>query len=120
MRIHEDFRAKFYVVVFHDNTIQILGEINQLICNERNDVSFQCPCSEEFNECRFKKLFQGGYIVRDDSLNNHHHKYKFNERKTHITLKECNDEDEGTYVWMCGRCNVNRQFDLKVHKISGD
>ena len=58
----------------------------------------------------------------DGVLNNHHDnhiRYKFNENKTLITLKECHEDDEGTYVWMCGRCNVNKQFHLEVQKVSG-
>ena len=90
----------------------ILADISSLKCNEGNNVGFECPCCpEEFNECRFKKLFQGGYIVRDGKLSSHHHRYQFNERKTHITLKECHEDDEGTYVWMC---NVNKEFRMEV------
>ena len=57
--------------------------------------------------------------MMDGVLRSHHHKYQFNGYKVHITLKECNEDDEGTYVWMCGRCNVNRQFYLEVQKVSG-
>ena len=59
------------------------------------------------------KLEQKRQIVRNGVLINDH-KYEFNEDKTHITLKECHEDDEGTYVWMCGGCNVNKQFHLEV------
>ena len=85
-----------------------------LHCFVGGDISFECPCVEELDSCGFKKHSQEGYIVRAGLLNSQHFKYELNEKRTHITLKECNEEDEGTYVWMCGRCNVNRQFHLEV------
>ena len=85
-----------------------------LHCFVGGDISFECPCAEELDFCSFKKLSQEGYIVRGGLLNSQHFKYELNERRTHITLKECHEEDEGTYVWMCGKCNVNRQFHLEV------
>lgn len=86
-----------------------------MICPAGYEVSFTCPCCpEEFDDCRFKKLFKGGYIVRDGALYNGDTKFKLSDDKTHITLKECIEDDEGTYVWMCGRCNVNMHFHLEV------
>ena len=61
---------------------------------------------------------QDGYIVPNGISSHHYRRYEFNEKKTHITLKECNEDDEGTYVWMCGRCNVNKQFHLKVLEVT--
>ena len=107
------------IVTLCDNLDHILVVTNSLICNEGYDVSFECPCPGELNECRFKKLFQGGYIVRNGILNAQLIKFEFNDKRTHITLKECHEEDEGTYIWMCGRCNVNKELHLEVQKVSG-
>ena len=88
-----------------------------LKCLAGDEVSFECPCCpEEFDDCRFKKLFKGGYIVRGGVLYKGEDRFKMNENKTGITLQECLEDDEGTYIWMCGRCNVNRNFHLEVHE----
>ena len=88
-----------------------------LKCSDGDEVSFECPCCpEEFDDCRFKKLFEGGYIVRDGEIYNGAHRFQMNENKTGITLQECREDDEGTYIWMCGRCNVNRNFHLEVQE----
>lgn len=95
-----------------------LGEANNK-CRKGGSVQFECPCCpEEFEQCRFKKLLQEGYIVKDGILRNQMNKYEVDEHKTQITLKSCDEEDGGVYVWICGKCNINKQFTLEVFEDS--
>ena len=86
-----------------------------LSCIAGGDFSFECPCCPtELDDCTFKKHGHDKYIARRGFLNLNT-KYEFNENKTHITLKRCDESDGGTYAWICGNCN-DKHFDLNVHK----
>lgn len=62
------------------------------------------------------KIGHDGYIVRNGLLSHHFERYELNDKKTHITLNECLEDDEGTYFWICSECNVNKRFQLQVPK----
>ena len=51
-------------------------------------------------------------IIRDSKLNDQFPRYEF--KGTQAILKECLDGDEGTYEWMCTKCNVIKLFQLEV------
>lgn len=82
-------------------------------CIVGDELSFECPCcSDELDDCRFKKHGDDGYIMRRGVLN-FNTKYSLN--MTHVTLKVCEESDDGSYVWMCESCSKEK-LDLKVQK----
>ena len=88
---------------------------DRLKCFIGDDITFASPCPEEVDSCTFKKQNQSHHIMRRGVLNPNS-KYTSDESKTHITLKGCNEDDEGTYVWMCGKSDVEKTFIVEINE----
>lgn len=89
-----------------------------LQCSEGDEVSFEIPCPDEFDGSRFKKFFEGEYIVSDGVLRDET-KYELDADMTHVTLKECHEDDEGIYIWLCDGHNYVKHFNLEIQRQSG-
>ena len=88
-----------------------------LNCSTGGEVTFESPCSDDFKTCTFKKLEQDGYIVRRGGVTVNDFKYKLEVTDYNvivITLNQCNEDDEGTYEWICGKCRALRK--LRVYR----
>ena len=42
-------------------------------------------------------------------------KYQYDEKRTHITLRDCNKDDEGKYAFKCWYCHGAVEYVLQVH-----
>ena len=61
----------------------------------------------------FKKLERDGYIVQRGGVTVNDFKYKL-DVTNEVTLNQCNEDDEGTYEWICGECRALRK--LKIYQ----
>ena len=94
--------------------------MTDLQCSEGSNVRFEIPCPDDFVNSRFKKFFEGDFIVSDGVLRDEGGtRYELDEDKTHITLKECNEDDEGIYIWLCSTNNEVKHFNLEIRRQSG-
>ena len=85
-----------------------------LKCRTGDEVTFGCPCCpEKLDSFTFEKI-EGDFIARNGALNNLHNKYELSENKTQVTLKMCNEDDKGSYIWKCD--NHEHFVDLTIIK----
>ena len=111
-----EFSIKEWTIIFTYLTyLLILGKINYIRCMKGQEVDFNYPDCPE-NSCRLKKLPEGLLILRDGLLSHLHPRYSFNEQKTQLRLKECNEGDEGKYLWLCEKCNVTEHIYLEINQ----
>lgn len=92
--------------------------MTDLRCSEGSNVSFEIPCPYEFDDSVFKKYYEGEFIVSDGELRDET-RYELDADKTHITLKECREDDEGIYYWLCEPSYNLRNFILDIRRQIG-
>lgn len=80
-------------------------------CIEGDSIDFGHPCPAK--DCYFTKLFQikniyiGGSVIDP--------RFAMSDEGTHIILKVCTKDDDGSYVWRCAECDA-KEFHLLVVK----